>query len=70
MGRPQQQKRLAAVLAKTLKDLEAKADTDPSDPAFVQLKSQIIQRIIQLQADSTRARSVIHSRRAGTGSRG
>ena len=60
MGRPQHQKRLASVLAKTLKDLEARAETDPNDTAFIQLKSQLVQRIIQLEADSTRARALIH----------
>ncbi len=59
-SRPQQQKRLAAVLRKTLNDLEAKTDTDSSDPAFIQLKSQLVQRIILLEADSTRARAIIH----------
>ena len=60
MARPQQQKRLAAVLRKTLKDVEAKSETDASDPAFIQLKSQLLQRIIQLDEQSTRARAVIH----------
>ena len=60
MGRPQQQKRLAAVLRKTLKDLEAKTDTDPLDPAFIALKSHLIQRIIELEADRARGRAVIH----------
>lgn len=59
-SRPTQQKRLARVLSKTLKDLEAKAETDPNDPAFIQLKSHLVQRIIQLETDSTRARAVIH----------
>lgn len=59
MGRPQQQKRLAAVLRKTLKDLEAKTDTDPLDPAFIALKSHLVQRIIELEADRARARAVI-----------
>ena len=59
-SRPSQQKRLAAVLGKTLRELEAKAETDPDDPAFIQLKSHLVQRIIQLEADSTRARASIH----------
>ena len=59
-SRPSQQKRLAAVLSKTLKDLEAREETDPNDTAFIQLKSHLVQRIIQLEVDSTRARATIH----------
>ena len=59
-SRPSQQKRLAAVLGKTLKELEAKEGTDPNDPAFVQLKSHLVQRIIQLETDAARARATIH----------
>lgn len=59
-SRPSQQKRLAAVLGKTLKELESKSETDPNDPAFIQLKSQVVQRIIQLEVDSTRACASIH----------
>lgn len=59
-SRPSQQKRLAAVLGKTLRELEAKEETDANDPAFVQLKSHLVQRIIQLETDAARARAIIH----------
>ena len=57
-SRPSQQKRLASVLAKTVKELEAASD--PNDPAFVAMKAQILQRILELEESGSRARSVIH----------
>ena len=60
MGRSSSNRRTANVLRKTIKDLESDPTIDPRDPAFVNLKCTLLQRILQLENDKAHAEAVIH----------
>ena len=60
MGNPSSNRRLAEALLKTLRHLEADTSVDPQDPAFIQLKCALLQRLLDLEVDTAEVRSSIH----------
>ena len=60
MGRPSSNRRIAEALLKTLRHLEADTTVDPQDPAFIQLKCTLLQRLLNLEIDTAEVRSSIH----------
>ena len=60
MYRPSSNRKTADVLRKTIKDLESDPAIDPEDPAFVNLKCTLLERILKLESDKAHAESVIH----------
>lgn len=52
--------RTADVLRKTIQQLEADPTIDPQDPAFVNLKCALLNRILQAETGQARAESGIH----------
>ena len=60
MGSPSSNRRIAEALLKTLRHLEADTSVDPQDPAFIQLKCTLLQRLLDLEIDTAEVRSSIH----------
>jgi hypothetical protein len=60
MGRQTPFRRTADVLRKTIQQLEADPTIDTQGSAFVDLKCNLLNRIIELEAGKARAESVIH----------
>lgn len=60
MGRVSSHRKTAAVLRKTLEALEADPTIDKQDPAFVNLKCTLLNRILELETGKARVEAVIH----------
>lgn len=60
MGRQTPYRRTADVLRKTIQQLEDDPTIDTRGTAFVDLKCNLLNRIIELEARKTKAESVIH----------
>jgi len=60
MGRQTAFRRTADVLRKTIQTLEADPTIDKQGAAFVDLKCNLLNRIIELETGKARAESVIH----------
>jgi hypothetical protein len=60
MGRMVSNRKIAEALLKTLQHLEADPTVDPLDPAFIHLKSALLERIIGLQVSTAEIQSSIH----------
>jgi hypothetical protein len=60
MGRQTSYKRTADVLRKTIKQLEDDPTIDTQGPAFVDLKCNLLHRILELEESKARVESVIH----------
>lgn len=52
--------KLAAALMKTLKRLESDSSVDPHDPAFVQLKCTLLQKLMGLQVNTAEIEASLH----------
>jgi hypothetical protein len=60
MGRESFNRRTANVLRKTIQQLEADPTVDTQDPAFVNLKCTLLNRILQAEAGMAHVESRIH----------
>jgi Fe-S-cluster formation regulator IscX/YfhJ len=60
MGRQTSFRKTADILRKTIQQLEADPTIDPNGTAFVDLKCNLLNRIIELETDKARSESVIH----------
>jgi len=60
MGRQTPFRRTADVLRKTIQQLEHDPTIDTKGPAFVDLKCNLLHRILELEEGKARAESVIH----------
>lgn len=60
MGRQTPFRKTADVLRKTIQQLEADPTIDTQGAAFVDLKCNLLNRIIELETGKARAESVIH----------
>jgi hypothetical protein len=60
MGRVQSNRKIAEALLKTLKHLESDPTVDAHDPAFIQLKCTLIQRLMSLEVNTAEIRSPLH----------
>jgi len=60
MGRQTSFRKTADILRKTIQQLEADPTIDTQGTAFVDLKCNLLNRIIELETDKARAESVIH----------
>lgn len=60
MGRQTPYRKTADVIRKTLEQLEADPTIDTHGAAFVDLKCNLLNRILELETDKARAESVIH----------
>lgn len=60
MGRVSSHRKTAAVLRKTLAELEADPTIDTQDPAFINLKCTLLNRILELETGKARVEAVIH----------
>ena len=60
MGRRKSNRHIAAALLKTIKRLEADTSVDQQDPAFIQLKCNLIQRLMSLEVDTAEIEASIH----------
>lgn len=61
MGRVGSNRRLATALLKTLKRLESDTSVDQNEPAFIHLKCEILQRLLNLELDAAEHQSRIHA---------
>jgi hypothetical protein len=60
MGRQTPYRKTADVLRKTLQQLEADPTVDTQGAAYIDLKCNLLNRILELETDKARAESVIH----------
>ena len=60
MGRITSNRKTAEALRKTLQQLESDPSVDPSDPAFVNLKCGVLQRVMDLELDTAETQASIH----------
>jgi hypothetical protein len=60
MGRQTPYRRTADVLRKTLEQLEADPTVDTGGAAYIDLKCNLLNRILELETGKARAESVIH----------
>ena len=60
MGRQTPYRKTADVIRKTLEQLEADPTIDTHGAAFVDLKCNLLNRILELETGKARAESVIH----------
>jgi hypothetical protein len=60
MGRQTSFRKTADILRKTIQQLEADPTIDTQGTAFVDLKCNLLSRIIELETGKARAESVIH----------
>ncbi|WP_162601621.1 hypothetical protein [Occallatibacter savannae] len=60
MGRQTPYRKTADVLRRTIQQLEDDPTIDTHGAAFVDLKCNLLNRIIELETDKARAESVIH----------
>lgn len=60
MGRQTPYRKTADVLRKTIQQLENDPTIDTKGAAFVDLKCNLLNRILELEADKARSESVIH----------
>lgn len=60
MGRQTSYRKTADVLRKTIQQLEDDPTIDTHGAAFVDLKCNLLNRILELEADKARAEAVIH----------
>jgi hypothetical protein len=60
MGRVKSNRKIAEALLKTLKHLESDPTVDTRDPAFMQLKCTLLQRLMSLELDTAQFQSSLH----------
>lgn len=60
MGRQTSYRKTADVLRRTIQQLENDPTIDTHGPAFVDLKCNLLNRILELETDKARSESVIH----------
>lgn len=60
MGRQTPYRKTADVLRKTIQQLENDPTIDTQGAAFVDLKCNLLNRILELETDKARAESIIH----------
>jgi hypothetical protein len=60
MGRVNSNRKTAEALRKTIRQLESDPTVDSTDPAFVQLKCTLLQRLIDYETDTAEALAHIH----------
>ena len=60
MGSVISNRKTAEALRKTLQHLESDPTVDSSDPAFVNLKCYLLQRVLELEHDTAETQASIH----------
>ena len=60
MGSIISNRKTAEALRKTLQHLESDPTVDSSDPAFVNLKCYLLQRVLELEHDTAETQASIH----------
>jgi hypothetical protein len=60
MGRLKTNRALAEGVLKTIQRLEDDPNVDPEEPAFIQLKCNVVKRLLSLELDTAEIQSSIH----------